>query len=87
MRTFRRLAGACATLTILACVPASAQAAVVAGTSVSFPAMVVAEATGVPASLTLRNLNTDAENLVDNGVCNADDATAIPPRRWTTRSR
>jgi hypothetical protein len=73
MRACRRLAGLGALLGVLVCVPASAQGAVVAGTSVSFPVIAQGGATGLPASLTLRNLNTDVEAGDANGVCNADD--------------
>jgi hypothetical protein len=58
---------------VLGCVPASAQAAVVAGTSVTFPSSAFGGDTGLPASITLRNLNTGTDSGVANGVCNADD--------------
>jgi hypothetical protein len=59
---------------VLGCVPASAQAAVLAGTSVTFPSSAAAGDTGLSASITLSNLNTNADAAVANGVCNADDA-------------
>jgi hypothetical protein len=68
-----RVAGACVWLAVLAFLPASAQAEVRAGTSLTFPTAAFAGDTGLPASITLRNLNTNAEAGVANGVCNADD--------------
>jgi hypothetical protein len=74
-RAQRKLAGACASLAVLVLVlvPAGAQAAVTARTSVRFPPSVQVGQTGLPASITLENLNTGVEEYDLNVVCNADD--------------
>jgi hypothetical protein len=64
-------------LGVLALGPASAQAAIGAGMTMSFPISVSEGQTGLPAWIALHNLNTPPDATASNTVCNAGDAS--PP--------
>lgn len=69
----RKFAAACASLVVLALVPAVAQAEVDAGASVQFPSAAYVGDTGLRASITLENLNTGPDESEDNFVCEAGE--------------
>ena len=62
---------------VLALAPGVAQAAVGAGASLTFPSSVTVGQTGVPASVTVQNLNSGEESSFTNSVCNPGDGS--PP--------
>src|SRR4051812_22146027 len=59
----------------LALVPASAQATVAAGMSITFPFDAKAGDTGLPASIRVQNNNSFPEDAQTNTVCNPGDAS------------
>ena len=65
-------------LTLLALLPGVAQAGVGASAVPSFPPVVTVGATGLEASIELRNTNTDAHAADINTGCNAGDASPCP---------
>ena len=67
------------------CFPAWRDAGVGASAVPSFPPVVTVGASGLEASIELRNTNTD-DNAADiNTVCNAGDPIAVPDRRARDR--
>ncbi|HEY1537962.1 MAG TPA: hypothetical protein VGF63_01085 [Solirubrobacteraceae bacterium] len=76
-RTATRTIAALLCLVAPALVPAAAQAAVVATTTVTFPTTVDVGQTGVGGSITLRNADTAPNAAAVNVVCDASDPT--PP--------
>ena len=76
--SLRRAAWCAAVVTIaVALAPGSAQGAIRAGTTVTFPTSVALGEVGAPASIRLRNENTGLNFLFSNVVCNAGDASAL----------
>jgi len=66
-----------AVLGVLAFAPAHAQAAPIAGASMTLPSTVTVGQTGVPAAILLQNFNSPPNSVDTNSVCNAGDAS--PP--------
>jgi hypothetical protein len=77
-RSPRGIVASVATLLCLALLPAMAEAGVGASAAPTFPGDVTVGNTGVPATIELRNTDTDANAGETNTVCNFGDGAPCP---------